>query len=384
MQPIPFNLPHIGDLEAKHMLDALNDRHLSGDGRFTKLCNTEIERLTTAGMALLTHSCTAALEMAAMLTGIEPGDEVIIPSFTFVSTANAFVLRGAVPIFVDIREDTINLDESLIEHLITSRTRAIVPVHYAGVACEMDSILDTARKHGVRVVEDAAQALMSSYKGRPLGSLGDLAALSFHATKNVISGEGGAILVNDPLLRERAEIIREKGTDRSRFFRGQVDRYTWVDIGSSFLPGEVTAALLWAQLEQVTTITNARLAIWNRYHKLFESLELEGVVRRPVVPNTCQHNAHMYYLLVDGLSQRTAVLDALKREGVSATFHYVPLHSSPGGRRFGRAPLSCPVSESIGERLLRLPLWVGLSESTQEQIFNIVRQTLYSSPNATP
>ena len=295
---IPFNKPYMTGKELYYIAEAKFGNMLAGDGPFTKRCHQWLEQRTGSAKALLTHSCTAALEMAALLLDIQPGDEIIMPSFTFVSTANAFVLRGGVPVFVDIREDTLNLDERLIEAAITPRTKAIVPVHYAGVACEMDTIMAIARRHGLKVVEDAAQGVMSSYKGRALGSIGDLGAYSFHETKNVISGEGGALLVNDPELALRAEIIREKGTDRSRFFRGEVDKYTWQEVGSSFLPGELIAAFLWAQLEEAERITNDRLASWARYHELLEPLEAKGILRRPVIPEGCQHNAHMYYVLL--------------------------------------------------------------------------------------
>lgn len=345
---------------------------LAGDGSFTKRCHGWIEKHTGTHKALLTHSCTAALEMAALLLDIQPGDEIIMPSYTFVSTANAFVLRGGVPVFVDIREDTLNLDERLIEAAITPRTRAIAPVHYAGVACEMDAIMSIAKRYGLKVVEDAAQGVMSSYKGRALGSIGDLGAFSFHETKNVISGEGGALLVNDPALALRAEIIREKGTDRSRFFRGQVDKYTWQEVGSSFLPGELTAAFLWAQLEEADQITQQRLAIWERYHQLIEPLASKGILRRPVVPADCQHNAHMYYVLLAPGIDRQEVLDELKRNEIFCVFHYVPLHSSPAGRRYGRSHGSLTVTSNQSERLIRLPLWVGLTEEQQGRIVNIL------------
>jgi len=338
---------------------------LAGDGPFTKRCHGWLEQKTDCAKALLTHSCTAALEMAALLLDIQPGDEVIMPSYTFVSTANAFVLRGGVPVFVDIREDTLNLDERLIEAAITPRTRAIVPVHYAGVACEMDAIMSIARRHKLKVVEDAAQGVMSSYKGRALGSIGDLGAYSFHETKNVISGEGGALLVNHPELVLRAEIIREKGTDRSRFFRGEVDKYTWQEMGSSFLPGELIAAFLWAQLEEAGRITNDRLASWTRYHELLEPLEAKGILRRPVIPEGCQHNAHMYYVLLAPGIDRQCVLNELKRNGVHSVFHYVPLHSSPAGQRYGRVHGSLEMTNDQSERLIRLPLWVGLSPENQ-------------------
>jgi len=300
--------------------------------------------------------------MAAILAEVGPGEEVIMPSYTFVSTANAFVLRGATPVFVDIRPDTLNLDERQIDAAITARTRAIVPVHYAGVACAMDAILDIAARHDLLVIEDAAQAIVSTYKGRPLAGLGQLAALSFHETKNVVAGEGGALLINDPKLVERAEIIREKGTNRSQYFRGQVDKYTWVDIGSSFLPGEIVAAFLWAQLEQADVITERRLELWQRYHDAFESLEREGRLRRPVSTDDCGFNGHIYYLLLPDLAERTRFIDHMKQLGVQCVFHYVPLHTSPVGRRVGRASGELPVTLNVSERLVRLPLWPGLEE----------------------
>ena len=328
-----------------------------------------------AHKALLTHSCTAALEMAAILADIQPGDEVIMPSYTFVSTANAFVLRGGVPVFVDIRPDTLNIDETKIEAAITTRTKAIVPVHYAGVACEMDTIMDIAQRHNLLVIEDAAQGIMSTYKGRPLGSIGHLGAYSFHETKNIISGEGGALLVNDERFAERAEIIREKGTNRSQFFRGQVDKYTWVDAGSSYLPGEIIAAFLWAQMEEADSITGRRLAIWQRYHEAFEDLELLGLVRRPVISACCTHNAHMYYLLLNSLDERTAFIDRLKEKGINSVFHYVPLHSSPYGMHVGRADGDMANTNRISESLVRLPLWLGLEEH-QFTVITTIRSVL--------
>ncbi|HEX5769212.1 MAG TPA: dTDP-4-amino-4,6-dideoxygalactose transaminase, partial [Burkholderiales bacterium] len=312
--------------------------------------------------ALLTHSCTAALEMAAILAGIGPGDEVIMPSFTFVSTANAFVLRGAVPVFVDIRPDTLNIDETKIAAAITPRTRAIVPVHYSGVGCEMDAIMTIAAQHGLLVIEDAAQGTLATYKNRALGAIGNLGALSFHETKNIISGEGGALLVNDTRLLERAEIVREKGTNRSQFFRGQVDKYTWVDIGSSYLPGEIIAAFLWAQMEEAQQITARRLALWDRYHAALADLECAGDARRPYVPPECKHNAHMYYLLLPSLEQRAAFIARLKGQEIQAVFHYVPLHSSPMGRKLGRAAGELRHTEELSDRLVRLPFWLGLEE----------------------
>jgi dTDP-4-amino-4,6-dideoxygalactose transaminase len=362
MTKIPFNKPYMTGRELEYIAQAHENGHLSGDGPFTKRCHAWLEQRIGCRKALLTHSCTAALEMAALLLDLQPGDEVIMPSFTFVSTANAFVLRGAVPVFVDIRADTLNLDEGLVEAAITPRTRAICVVHYAGVGCEMDAIMAIAEKHGLFVVEDAAQGILSTYKDRPLGSIGHLAALSFHETKNVISGEGGALLINDPRLIERAEIVREKGTNRSKFFRGQVDKYTWVDIGSSYLPGEVTAAFLAAQLDHADEIMARRLDIWNRYFDWAASLESAGLLRRPVIPESCVHNAHMFYLLLPDLAGRTALIEHLKRDGILAVFHYIPLHSAPAGRRFGRAAGELPVTEAVSDRLVRMPFWLGVEE----------------------
>lgn len=365
---IPFNKPYMTGKELSYIAEAHANGMLAGDGPFTRRCHAWLEERTGASKALLTHSCTAALEMAAILADIQPGDEIIMPSYTFVSTANAFVLRGGIPVFVDIRPDTLNIDETLIEAAITPRTRAIVPVHYAGVACEMDTIMEIALRHDLLVIEDAAQAIMSAYKGRPLGSIGHLGCLSFHETKNIISGEGGALLINDPALVQRAEIIREKGTNRSQFFRGQVDKYTWCDVGSSYLPGEVIAAFLWAQFEEAERITAERLAIWHRYHSMLDGLEVVGALRRPVVPEYCQHNAHMYYVLLPDLACRTATLEHLKSSGINSVFHYVPLHSSPAGRRFARAHGTMKNTDAGSDRLLRLPLWIGLSESLQGEV----------------
>lgn len=359
---IPFNKPYMTGRELWLISQAHTKGHLSGDGAFTRQCHAWLEEKTGCRKALLTHSCTAALEMSALLLDLQPGDEVIMPSFTFVSTANAFVLRGAVPVFVDIRPDTLNLDEALIESAITPRTRAICVVHYAGVACEMDAILAIAERYGLKIVEDAAQGIFSTYKGRPLGSMGAFGALSFHETKNVISGEGGALLVNDPAYVERAEVIREKGTNRSKFFRGQVDKYTWVDIGSSYLPGEIIAAFLAAQLEQGEEITRMRLALWDRYHAWAKEFEDREQVRRPVIPAHCAHNAHMYYLLLPSLGQRTTFIEAMKTNGVGTVFHYIPLHSSPAGQRFGRTAGKLPVTDDVSDRLVRLPLFPGLAD----------------------
>lgn len=362
---IPFNKPYMTGQELKNIMQAHVNGHLAGDGAFSKQCHRWLEQHTGAKKALLTHSCTAALEMSAILADITVGDEVIMPSYTFVSTANAFVLRGATPVFVDIRPDTMNLDETKIEAAITPRTKAIVPVHYAGVACEMDSIMAIAAKHKLVVIEDAAQGIMASYKGKALGSIGSLGALSFHETKNIISGEGGSLLVNDPRYIARAEIIREKGTNRSQFFRGEVDKYSWVDVGSSFLPSELIAAFLCAQMESAEQITADRLALWQRYHEAFEPLEVSGKLRRPVIPADCTHNAHMYYILLPNLEKRTAVIAALKQKDIHSVFHYVPLHSSPMGRKVGHTSGELPVTVDVADRLLRLPLWVGAEFSAQ-------------------
>jgi dTDP-4-amino-4,6-dideoxygalactose transaminase len=369
---IPFNKPYMTGKELWNIAQAHAKGHLAGDGSFTKLCNRWIEQRTGSPHALLTHSCTAALEMAALLADVQPGDEVIMPSFTFVSTANAFVLRGAVPVFVDVRADTLNLDERLVEAAITERTRVICPVHYAGVGCEMDEIMAIARRHGLLVVEDAAQGVMASYRGRPLGSIGDLAAVSFHETKNVISGEGGALLVNNPRFAERAEVIREKGTNRSQFYRGQVDKYTWVDVGSSYLPGEIIAAFLWAQMEEADAITRRRLAMWNTYHQWFADADKAGKLRRPLSPGHCAHNAHMYYLLLPDLARRTAVIEQLKKAGVQAVFHYIPLHSAPAGLKYGRPHGEMTVTDDISDRLLRLPLWAGMEDHQTEIIRTVL------------
>lgn len=357
---IAFNRPYMTGKELDNIAHAHELGHLSGDGLYTQYCHDWLQRRTGAAKALLTHSCTAALEMSALLLELRPGDEIIMPSYTFVSTANAFVLRGAVPVFVDVRPDTFNLDESLIEQAITSRTKAICVVHYAGVAAEMDSILRVAVRHGLSVVEDAAQGVMSSYRGMPLGTIGDLGTYSFHETKNVISGEGGALLCRDPDFVDRAEILREKGTDRSRFFRGEVDRYSWVDLGSSFLPAEVTAAFLAAQFDAAEDVTQRRLAIWDEYHQWAQSWESAGVLQRPTVPEGCVHNAHMYYLVLPSLDARQRYIAHLKEQGVAAVFHYVPLHTSPAGHRFGRVASDLPQTQRAGNCLVRMPMWVGL------------------------
>jgi dTDP-4-amino-4,6-dideoxygalactose transaminase len=377
MGMIPFNRPHLTGREFAYIQQAVEAGQLAGNGKFTRRCHEWLERRLGSPRALLTHSCTAALEMAALLLDLQPGDEIVMPSFTFVSTANAFVLRGATPVFVDIRPDTLNVDESLIEAAITPRTRAIVAVHYAGVGCDMDAMCEIASRHNLVVIEDAAQALMASYKGRPLGSIGHLSALSFHETKNVISGEGGALVINDARFAERAEILWEKGTNRSKFFRGEVDKYTWIDLGSSFLPGELTAAFLWAQLEEAETITSSRSALWNSYHAAGAALDALGV-RRPIVPANCSHNAHLYYVLLPDDLPQAEVLADLNRRGVNAVFHYVPLHSAPAGLRFGRAHGSMHVTDRVSSRLIRLPLWVGMGASAPNSVVDQLAAALTS------
>lgn len=374
--PIPFHKPYITGKELAYINQAIAHGKLSGDGPFTRSCQAWLEKNTEQSKALLTHSCTAALEMAVLLLNIQPGDEIILPSFTFVSTPNAFVLRGGVPVFVDIREDTLNLDETLIEDAITPKTKVIVPVHYAGVSCEMDTIMSLARSHGLKVIEDAAQGVMATYKGKPLGSLGDFGAYSFHETKNIIAGEGGALLVNNPDFTLRANVLREKGTDRSRLFRGEADKYTWEDIGSSYLPGELIAAFLLAQLEEAQEITRQRRLIWDRYHALFESLDSKGVLRRPIIPKDCDHNAHIYYVLLPTKEHQEKVLNAFKENNISSAFHYVPLHSSPAGRHYGRAHGSLAMTDYQSSRLVRLPLWIGLTEQQQQQIVDIISKEI--------
>jgi dTDP-4-amino-4,6-dideoxygalactose transaminase len=369
---IPFNRPFVTGSELAYIEDAIANAHLSGNGIFTKRCQQWLEARLGCARALLTHSCTGALEMAALLTDVGPGDEVILPSFTFVSTANAFALRGATCVFVDVRADTLNIDEAAIESALTSRTRVIVPVHYAGVGCQMAEIMRMADRRGLLVVEDAAQGMMASRDGRPLGTVGHAAAISFHETKNVMSGEGGALVINRPEWVARAEILWEKGTNRTLFARGLVDRYTWIDLGSSFLPSEIAAAFLWAQLERADAITDRRLDIWREYHDQLEPLESAGALRRPVVPATCVQNAHMYYILVPEPSMRPQLLRQLEDQGVNAVSHYVPLHLSPGGRRFGRPGGSLAVTEDVAGRLVRLPLWPGMSAAHVRAVIDAV------------
>ncbi|MFU9137538.1 dTDP-4-amino-4,6-dideoxygalactose transaminase [Erwinia tasmaniensis] len=368
---IPFNSPPIVGTELAYMQSAMESGKLSGDGGFTRRCQQWMEHRFGCKKVLMTPSCTASLEMAALLINIQPGDEVIMPSYTFVSTANAFVLRGAVIVFVDIRPDTLNIDETLIEAAITPKTKAIVPVHYAGVACEMDAIMDIASRYTLFVIEDAAQGIMSTYKGRPLGTIGDIGCFSFHETKNYTAGgEGGATLINDAALIERAEIIREKGTNRSQFFRGQVDKYTWRDIGSSYLMSDLQAAWLWAQLEAAEQINARRLALWQRYSDALEPIAQTGRITLPSMPPECQHNAHMFYIKLHNNEDRGALIDWLNEAGILAVFHYIPLHSSPAGQRFGRFHGDDQHTQVESERLLRLPLFYNLSDNNQKTVIN--------------
>jgi dTDP-4-amino-4,6-dideoxygalactose transaminase len=370
---IPFNKPTLVGHELEYIRQAVETMHISGDGEFTRRCHALLEELLGVQKALLTTSCTHALEMMALLLDVRPGDEVILPSFTFVSTANAFVLRGARPIFADIRSDTLNLDERQLDDLITSRTRAIMVVHYAGVACEMDTILEVARRRGVTVLEDNAHGLFGRYRGRYLGTLGQMASQSFHETKNVTCGEGGALLINDQRLVERAEIIREKGTNRSNFFRGQVDKYTWVDIGSSFLPSDLLSAFLYAQFEARDRIQQARERLWTRYAETLGDWAATYGIGRPQIPAECEQAFHMYYLLMPSLAARTAFIEHLKQRGVMAVFHYLPLHLSDMGREFGGADGACPVTEDVSDRLVRLPFYGAMTTDEQEYVIESVR-----------
>ena len=383
-QHIPFNRPCEVGTEQSYIADAIARGELAAGGAFTDRCCRWLENETGSTRALLVHSATAALELAALLLEITPGDEVVMPSFTFVSTANAFVLRGGVPVFVDVRRDTLNLDEALVEEAISDRTKAVVPVHYAGIPCEMDAINAVAARHDVAVIEDAAQALGSTYRGEPAGSLGQLAAVSFHETKNVTSAEGGALLVNDARFGDRAEVLRDKGTNRSRFSRGEVDKYSWIDIGSSYGLSELNAAFLWAQLEAAEVLNRDRMRTWWLYHEALEPFEDEGLLRRPVVPASVQHNAHIYYVLLNSLEQRTEVLRSLLRRDVNAVFHYVPLHSSPAGRRYGRVHGELPNTDAAGERLLRLPLWNGITESQALRVVEYVAAAVQPRVRAMP
>jgi dTDP-4-amino-4,6-dideoxygalactose transaminase len=371
---IPFNKPCLSGNEMKYIAQAIEYGQISGDGLFTKKCQTAMEEVLDVPKVLLTTSCTDALEMTALLLGIEPGDEVIVPSFTFVSTINAFVLHNAHPVFIDIREDTLNLDESLLEHLITPRTKAIVPVHYAGLGCEMDAILDIAERFGAAVVEDNSHGLFGKYKGKYLGTFGCLATQSFHETKNFICGEGGALLINDPQYIERAEVIREKGTNRIRFLQGEVDKYTWVDIGSSYLPSDLLAAFLYAQLEARGRIQARRQQIWEYYAEQLRDWAKAYDVRLPVVPSYCEQPYHLFYLLLPSLEARTRLISHLKKQSILSVFHYLPLHLSPMGQKFGGKPGDCPVTEDISDRLVRLPFYNDLTKEEQDRVISAIQK----------
>lgn len=370
---IPFNKPYSSINEINNIIESINSGKICGDGKFTHLCNDWF--LENIGKKiLLTTSCTSALEMMAILLDAKAGDEVIMPSFTFVSTANAFVLRGLVPVFVDIRPDTLNLDEEKVEAAITEKTRAIVPVHYAGVGCNMDRLREIAKKHNLYLFEDAAQGFGSKYKNQPLGTIGDLGTYSFHETKNIISGEGGCLIINNEKFMERAEIIREKGTNRSKFFRGQVDKYTWVDVGASYLPSDMIAAYLYAQLLNSKEINRKRMDVWNRYNNFFEKYEQQGQIRRPIIPDDCVHNAHMYYILFNDLATRTKFISYLKENNVSSVFHYIPLHSSPAGIKYGRTHGDMAITDKVSDTLVRLPLFYELSEDNINYIFEVIQK----------
>jgi len=372
---IRFNFPFQVGTELEYIKDALARGRLAGDGLYTNKCTETLKAyLGDRSKVLLTHSCTAALEMTALLTNFQPGDEVIMPSYTFVSTANAFVLRGGIPVFIDIRPDTLNIDENLIEQAITPRTKAIVPVHYAGVACEMDVIMEIAKRHNIWVIEDAAQALGSYYKGRKLGTIGHLATFSFHETKNILSGEGGALVINDSSLMERAEIIREKGTNRSLFFRGEVDKYTWVDIGSSYLPGELISAFLFAQLEHIDKINGIRKKIWEIYQKRLQPLAERGFFTLPKIPANSIHNAHLFYILVNSHDDQILLLETMKSEGIAVVFHYVPLHSSHAGTRFGRIGSTMLTTDNLSNRLVRLPLYPDLTDTDIDRVCKTIER----------
>lgn len=371
---ISFNVPPYIGKETEYIAQAIENRKICGDGEFTKKCNTWLEAQTGTTKALLTTSCTHATEMAAMLADIKPGDEVIMPSYTFVSTADAFVLRGAKVVFVDIRPDTMNIDENLIEPAITEKTKAIVPVHYAGVACEMDKIMEVAKKYQLYVIEDAAQGIMSTYKGKPLGTIGEFGCYSFHETKNFSMGEGGALLIKRPEDVERAEIVREKGTNRSKFFRGQIDKYTWVDAGSSYLPSELNAAYLWAQLEAAEQIFDDRMKTWNRYYEAFMPLKEQGKIELPIIPDACEHNAHMFWVKAKDIEERTALIDYLKKQEILSVFHYIPLHSAPAGEKYGRFFGQDRYTTRESERLLRLPMYYGLGEEETAYICKKIQE----------
>ena len=369
---IYFNRPALVGNELKYIQDAVAQGMLCGDGKYTKLCSAWMKERFQVNQVFLTTSCTHALEMAAFLSDIQPGDEVIMPSYTFVSTADAFVLRGAKIVFVDIRPDTMNIDETKIEEAITEKTKAIVPVHYAGVSCEMDTIMAIAQKYDLKVIEDAAQGIKSTYKGKPLGTIGDYGCFSFHETKNISMGEGGALLIANPADIETAEIVREKGTNRSKFFRGEIDKYSWVEAGSSYLPSELNAAYLWGELESAEEIYKNRMDTWQYYHSQLENMEKNGKIKRPVIPENCVHNAHMYYIKAKDLDERTRLLAYLKENGVSAVFHYIPLHSAAAGIKYGRFFGEDQYTTKESERLLRLPLYYGMKEEDREKVVRCV------------
>ena len=371
---INFNEAPFLSTEFDYIKDAIDSKHISGDGKYTKLCNKVLENLTGTKKALLTTSCTAALEMSALMLNLEHGDEVICPSFTFVTTANSFALRKAKIVFVDIKNDTLNLDENLLEQAITPKTKAIIPVHYAGVSCEMDKILEIAKKYNLKVVEDAAQAVGSFYNDKPCGSIGDFGCYSFHETKNISCGEGGALLVNNENFIELAEIIREKGTNRSKFFRGQVDKYTWVELGSSYLPSDMLAAYLYPQLSKCEQINGKRIELWNNYHKNFEEFENKGIIKRPFIPVNCGHNAHMYYLRFNNLEMRTKFIAFMKEHGVMCVFHYIPLHSSPAGQKYGVVAGKMNITNYVSDTLVRLPLFYGMNFEVQNNVIECAQK----------
>lgn len=376
---ISFNIPPYTGKEEEYISQAIKNQKICGDGPFTKKCTEWFEKTINAKKVLFTTSCTSALEMAAILCGVKPGDEVILPSFTFCSTADAFVQRGAKLVFVDIRPDTMNIDDNLIEKAITEKTKVIVPVHYAGVACEMDKIMEIAKKYNLFVVEDAAQGVMSEYKGKPLGTIGDFGCYSFHETKNYSMGEGGALIINNEKFIEQAEIIREKGTNRSKFYRGQIDKYTWVDYGSSYLPSELCTAYLWPQLEIAEEINNWRLKIWNKYYK--ELSELKGKIELPFVPEDCKHNAHMFYIKCKNIEERTAFISFMKQHEIGSVFHYIPLHSSPAGKKFGTFFEKDIYTTKESERLVRIPMWYGLSDSQTDEVISTIKEFYLKSGN---
>lgn len=379
---IRFNSPHTTGHELEYLAEAISSGQLAGNGSFTKRCQRHLEEDYGAPKVLLTHSCTGALDMAAILSEVGPGDEVIMPSFTFVSTANAFVLRGATPVFVDIEPDTFNIDPEAVANAITPRTKVIAPVHYAGVSCDMNALNTLANDHQLLVIEDAAQAIRSTWEGQPVGAAGNLACLSFHETKNLISGEGGALIINDPAFVERAEIVWEKGTNRTQFFRGEVDKYSWVDVGSSFLPSELVAAFLLAQLEHADEITRSRLRVWHAYHERLARFEEAGLLRRPKIPAGAGQNGHIYHVLLPTPDIQAAVIDALKSQGIGAVFHYVPLHDSIAGRRYGRASGSLQVTDHVYPRLVRLPVWPDLDETSIDRIVSALEEALGVAPPA--